>query len=129
MKQIVVVTENRPGVVADAATALAESGVNIDSIDSAAVGNMGVVRMTVSDYDVALRALRDAGFNALSEEVFLVRLADRPGSLARVARRFKDANIDITSLRLVNRDGEHAIAAISCERPEEAKELVKDVIV
>ena len=129
MKQIVVVTENRPGILADAATALGESGVNIESIDSEAVGQIGVVRMTVSDYDLALRALCDAGFEALSEEVFLVRLEDRPGSLARVARRFKDAQIDIASLRLVNRDGKHAIAAISCERLEEAKELVRDVLV
>ncbi len=129
MKQIVVVMKNRPGTVADIATILGEKGVNIDDIDAEAVGKMGLVRMTVGNYDLALKVLRDAGFNALSEEVFLVRLEDKPGALARVARRFKEAEIDIRSLRLVDRDGQNAIAAISCDRSGEAKKMLKDILV
>jgi len=129
MKQIVIVMNNRPGIVADIATILGEKGVNIDDIDAEAVGKMALVRMTVGNYDLALKVLRDAGFNALSEEVFLVRLDDKPGALAKVARRFKEKGIDIKSLRLVDRDGENAIAAISCEQPDEAKEMLKDMLV
>ena len=129
MKQISIVTQNKPGILADVATVLGEKGVNIDSIDAEAVGEMGLVRMTVSDYDLALKVLRDAGLNALSEEVFLVRLADKPGALAGIARRFKEKEIDIRSLRIVDRDGQNAIAAVSCERPDEAKEMLKDVLV
>ena len=129
MKQIVIVMENRPGTVADIATILGEKGVNIDDIDAEAVGKMALVRMTVGNYDLALKVLRDAGFNALSEEVFLVRLEDKPGALARVARRFKEAEIDIRSLRLVDRDGQNAIAAISCDRSAEAKRMLKDMLV
>lgn len=129
MKQICIVMENRAGMVADIATVLGEKGVNIDSIDAEAVGEMGLVRLTVSHYDLALKVLRDAGFKALSEEVFLVRLDDKPGALAKVARRFKEKGIDIKSLRLVDRDGENAIAAISCEQPDEAKRMLKDMLV
>jgi len=129
MKQIVIVMENRPGIVADIATILGEKGVNIDDIDAEAVGKMALVRMTVGNYDLALKVLRDAGFNALSEEVFLVRLEDKPGALARVARRFREAEIDIRSLRLVDRDGKNAIAAISCDRSDEARRMLKDMLV
>ena len=126
MKQIVIVADNRPGIVADVTMALGEKGVNIGTIDGEAIKGVGVVRMTVSDYDLALRVLRDAGFHAFSEEVILIQLEDKPGALARVARRFKDARIDITSLRIVSRDGKTGVVALSCEDSERAKELVRD---
>lgn len=126
MKQIAVIADNRPGLVADVTAVLGERGVNIGTIDGQAVRGLGLVRMTVSDGDLALRALRDAGFHAFSEEVILIRLEDRPGALARVARRFKDANLDITSLRIVSRDGTTGVVAISCEDVARARELVRD---
>ncbi len=128
MKQIVIVADNRPGVVADVTAALADKGINIEAIDGEAIGTVGIVRMTASPYDVALTALRDAGFHAFSEEVFLVRLEDKPGSLARVARRFKDAQVDITSLRIVSRDGQYGVVAISSDDPAKAREIVRDVL-
>ena len=129
MKQIVMVMPNRPGVVAEISSATGDAGVNIEAIEAEVIGEMGVVRLSVSDYDAAMRALHEAGFHPLSQEVFLVRLEDAPGSLAQVARRFKDADIDIQSLRLVSHDGKQAIAAISCDSTEEARALVKDELV
>jgi hypothetical protein len=129
MKQIVIVVDNRPGLVADVSALLGDKNVNIDSIEADTLGKMGVIRIIVQDYDLALKILRDHGFNALTEEVFLIRIDDKPGALAQVAKKFKEGQIDITSLRLVERDGEYAIAAISCERAEEARELFKDILI
>ena len=129
MKQIAIVMPNRSGILAEISAATGDAGVNIVEIEGDVVGEMGVVRMTVDDYDKAIIALHDAGFHPLSDDVFLIKLEDAPGSLAEIAKRFKDAVIDIRSLRIVSRDGMHAIAAISCERTEDAKELVKDVLV
>ena len=126
MKQIVIVADNRPGIVADVTMALGEKGVNIGTIDGEAFQGVGIVRMTVSNSDLALKVLRDAGFHAFSEEVILIRLEDKPGALARVARRFKDAQIDIVSLRIVSRDGQTGVVAISCDDVGGAKELVRD---
>ena len=129
MKQILIVMENRTGIIADISTLMEEQDINIESIDAQAIGNIGVIRMVVDDYDAALKVFRDNDFNALTEEVFLIKLEDKPGALGKVARMFKDANIDIKSLRLVERDGKRAIAAISCERADEARKLMKDIIV
>ena len=129
MKQILIVMENRTGIIADISTLMEEQNIHIESIDAQAIGNIGVVRMLVDNYDTALKVLRDNDFNALTEEVFLVKLEDKPGALGKVARIFKDAKIDIKSLRLVERDGTSAIAAISCERADEARKLIGDVLV
>ncbi len=126
MKQIVILSEQRPGIVADVTIALGERGVNIAAIDAETHQGVGVVRMSVADYDLALRVLRDAGFHAFSEEVLLIRVEDKPGALARIGRRFKDAGIDLTSLRIVNRDGQTGVAALSCADAAKARDLVRD---
>ncbi len=126
MKQLVILSEKRPGIVADVTIALGERGLNIASIDGETFKGIGVVRLSVSDVDLALRVLRDAGFHAFSEEVLLVRLEDKPGALARIARRLKDAGLEISSLRLVSREDDHGVAALSCSDAARARELLRD---
>ncbi len=129
MKQITIIAEDRPGVAADLASTLGAAGINIDTLDAEAVGNVMVAILTVERYDEALRVLTGAGFPAFSEEVLMVRVEDRPGALGRVMQRLKDAGINVRSLRFVRRSGEHAFVAIATDRRHEAQELLRDLIV
>jgi hypothetical protein len=131
MKEITVIAEDRAGLVADVTEALASVGINLESIDAEALGATAVVRLTVDRYDDALRALAKAQFHALTEDAILVRLDDEPGGLARVARRFKDAGVNLRAVRLVYRDTRHkkAIVAIAAEKTDQAIALVKDVLI
>ena len=54
---------------------------------------------------------------------------DHHGELARISRRFKDANISMRSVRIIRRATGTSIVAISTERTDEAMELVKDVMI
>ncbi len=128
MKEIVVVTQNRPGLLADLSEALGDRGINIETIDAEEVHDTAVVELTVDRYDEALHTLRDAGFDAVTEDALLIRLPDEPGSLAKVARRFKDASIDMKSVRIIRRQGGEAFVAIATDRTAEARALVKDYL-
>ena len=129
MRQITIYTDDRPGVVAEVTAALAGSGVNIESLDAEAAESGGVVVLTVDRYDVALVALRDAGFHAVSEDALVVRIVDEPGALARLAERFRGAGINLRNVRILRRRGGEGLVALSCERTEEALRLVEDVLV
>lgn len=130
MKQITVIARNRPGLMADVSGALAAAGINIENADAEAVRDSAVIVLTVDRYDDALRALQALPeITAMSEDAILVQLRNEPGALARVSRRFKDADINIRSIRFLQRDGEHALVAISTERRAEALDLVRDVLV
>ena len=129
MKQIIVIAEDRPGLAADVSAALADAGVNIETLTAEAMGSVMVGILTVDKYDEALRALAAADFQAFSEDVIVVQLEDRPGELARVMQRFKDANINLRSIRFIRRVGTKAFVALGTERTREAMELVKDVLV
>src|SRR5438270_558139 len=85
MKQLTVLVPNETGVAAAVAGVLAQRGVNIEEFDIEGVENLGVIVLTVDKYDEALRALRDHGFRAITQDTLLVRLVDKPGALAAAA--------------------------------------------
>ena len=127
MKQITIVVEDEPGVVADITTALAANDINISGLN--AIGAANVLILTVDKYDQALTVLRDHGFEAVSEDALVIRLEDAPGALAKVALRFKDAQINIRSMRIIRRYEGFCLAAIVCDKQSEAKALLDDVLV
>lgn len=128
MKEITVVVDNRSGMLADISATLADRGVNIETIDGEAAESRGIIRLTVDLYDEALSALRDSGFQAISEDALLIRLKDESGALAKVAARFKDANINIRSLRILRREGGYALVTLVTEDNEAARALVEDLL-
>ena len=128
MKEIVVVTHNRPGLVADISEALAAREINIETMAAEELHDTAIVELTVDRYDEALHCLRDAGFDAVTEDALVIRLPDEPGALAKVARRFKDADIDLKSVRIIRRQGGSAFVALAADRSAEARALVKDYL-
>ena len=130
MKQISVIARNRAGLVAEISALLASHGINIDSLDAESVDSNAVVVLTVSEYDEAFRLLQEMqDVSVVSEDAILVRLTDRPGALAEVARRFSEAGISIRSMRIIERGPEQSLVAISADRTDEALELVKDLLI
>ena len=68
MKQLTVLVPNQPGQLAKISEALAARGVNIEDFDVESNGADGLISLTVDHYDDALRALRDAGFRAVTQD-------------------------------------------------------------
>jgi len=128
VKQIAVVVQSRPGVLAEMTQALADAGVNIETVDAESADDKGVVVFTVDHYDDALRALHRAGFTAVTEDALLIRLPDEPGALAGVMKRFKEASLNVRSVRFISRREGFAVVAIGVERTDEALALVKDLL-
>ena len=128
MKQIIIVTEDRAGLLADVTELLAKANINIESFDSEKIGETAVINLEVDDHDKALRALAQTEFKAIAQDTLLIKLEDKPGELARMAHRFEQAGINLRSARLIRRQKGIGIVAISCRETEKAKELVKDLL-
>ncbi len=129
MKQIKIITPaDRPGTVADITERLADNGVNILAMEVTDDHAHGVILLEAEPYDEALRALAGAGFDAVSEEVIVIRIKDEPGALARVAARFREPMINISAMRIVRRDGGWATVILSTGDNDAARELLKDCL-
>jgi hypothetical protein len=129
MKQLTVLVPNEVGIAARLTTCLAEHGVNIEEIDIEGVEDRGIVVLTVDHYDEALRALSEHGFRAITQNTLLIRLQDRPGALAAVAVRLKDAGLDLRSMHILRRQEGGTIASLVASDNAKAAEVLRDVLV
>lgn len=129
MKELTIVMPDRPGLVAEIADILAADRVNIETFDAQSVAGTAVIRLSVDNSDRALQALGRGNIQPVTDEALVVRLDDRPGSLAIVAKRFRDAGVNIRSLRTVHTSGGTTMAAIATERTAEALALVRDILI
>lgn len=129
MKLLTVLAPNQPGQLAIITEALAAKGVNIEDFDVESHGADGLISLTVDKYDEALRALRDAGYRAVTQDTLLIRLVDKPGALAAVAVRLKDAGLDLRSMHIVRRTGTVSIATLVVDDNARAAEVLKDVLI
>ena len=124
MNRIIVMARNEVGVIANISMALANEGINIETISAEGLDEKGIITLTTDAYDDALRALTEAGFKTVSDDSLVLRLPDEPGALAKVAERFKHAGVNIQSLHIVERRGGHTIVALSADDRAKAETLV-----
>ena len=124
MERIVVIANDQPGVITDLAAVPADARLNIESLNTEKAGDQGVITLTTNDTDAALRALTQAGFRATTDVPIIFRLPDEPGALARIAQRFKEQDLNIQSLHILDRRAGNAIVALTTMGRERALVLI-----
>ncbi len=121
--EIVIETEDRPGVIADLGELLGEAKVSITAAAAVVADGKGILHFVVDDADRALGALRRAGWKVRrSREVLAVSLDDRPGELGRYARRLAEAGINITALYTAGSRGGDREIIVSVDDLNEARQ-------
>jgi len=94
-KQLAVFLDNRPGMLARVADALAEAKINIYAISTSDTVDHTVIRMVVSDYRRALHVFEEHGTLVVEDDVLVVDGSNKPGELARMAQKLADAKLNI----------------------------------
>lgn len=131
MKQLTVITSNEPGNLADITSALAGEEINVENIEADGHGRRGVVVLTVAldVYDLALRTLREnTSCQVFTEDALVVRVEDRPGALAEIATRFKEASVNLRSLHIIRRYDGFSLASLVADDRDAAEALVRDLM-
>jgi hypothetical protein len=119
-----VIVPNRPGLLAELAECLAAKNIDIVQIVVETHGSGALVRMEVERDDDALACLTEAGYQAVTDDVLLARIADKAGALAVISRRLADENINIRALHHVRREAGFALIALSTDDNVRARELL-----
>jgi hypothetical protein len=129
MKQITVLTCKDPSELTRVAMLLGDAGVNIEDIAAENLAETGIIMLTVDHYDRALQALRDAGLRAITQDALVIRIEDKPGALASIAKRLRDAGIDMRSMHILRREGSNSLASLVATDNRLAAGVLADVIV
>jgi hypothetical protein len=93
---------DQPGELARVGDFLGQAGANIEGLCAlTSGGGQAEVHILVHDPTPAFEALQRAGIKIVSEEeVIVLPIEDRPGTLGEVARKLADADVNLTTAYL-----------------------------
>lgn len=94
-KQLTLSVVDRPGVLGEVASALAQKRVNIHAFLAAVSEGQGAIRLIVDKPAAAKKVCAGQGWNVAEEDVVVVTLADKPGTLGAAASKLGEAGINI----------------------------------
>ena len=113
MKEFKVFVNNKVGELARVTEALATQAVNLKAIASEGGQASSFLRIVTGDVATTEKALRNAGLKFELNEILSIELMDRPGELAKIARRFARAGINVESIYILgSRQGKTEIGMV-----------------
>ncbi len=121
MKQITVLVENKPGALAEVTEAIGRSGINIISISAQGFENTGVIRVLTTDVTTAINELKKKGYEAVVNDIIILKLLDKPGELYKVTKKLSREGLNLRAVYIIGKEGEKTVVAID---PEDYKKAL-----
>jgi len=125
MKELLVLAKDRIGLLADLTAALGHSGINVESISADTMGDRAVIRLVVSDEGRGKEILEKKGFIVMSSDAIVVKLIDRPGELAKVAKILADAKVSVKNVQLLTKEEGLVLFVLRVDNANKAAKLLK----
>ncbi|RLE35352.1 hypothetical protein DRJ58_00040 [Candidatus Acetothermia bacterium] len=127
MRELVIRTSNRVGLLADIAALLAEKGINILALYVSAREEEAEIHLLTEAQLYARKALEEAEYPVEQEEVVLLELPHRPGFLRRVTETLRRNGLDIRYLYATAPEWSgKCLVVFSCDNNGRALELLRE---
>ena len=106
--------------------ALAQSAINIRGLATDKVGPKPAVKVITDDEASTRKALSRAGFAFEESEVLVLDLIDRPGEIAKFARKVARAGANINSVFLIGKKDTPAALALVTSDSKKVDRYLKE---
>jgi hypothetical protein len=126
MNAFLIDLENKPGEFARVSEAIAAKGINITTISGATCGSSGRVALTTDNDSATRTVLGEAKLTYTESEVTEAVLPNRPGALAKVARRLADSGLNIEAIVPTGMKGDDVTVAFVTNDPVTARGLLAE---
>jgi len=124
IRQLSVFLENKTGYLNEMLAILAKNSINIVALTVADTSDYGIVRMIVSDPQLALDKLREERFIVRIHDILSLEMDAAPGSLARILDLFNEQDIAIEYVYAFS-FGSKSILVFRTNNREKAVEVIK----
>lgn len=127
IKQLTVFVENKQGALVAITNTLANHNVNIRALSIADTEDFGILRLIVSDTDVACKILSDEGCLIKTTDVVGVKIGDAPGKLSKALEVLDRAQINMEYLyAFMTRTEKHAYVVLRVADNAAAEKALMD---
>jgi hypothetical protein len=120
-KQLSVFLENKPGTLARVCEELSNQGINIYAMSVMDTIDHAIVRLIVSEPHKAVTMFEERGVLVSENDVLLLEGRNEPGSLATIAHKLADAQINIEYAYVATPRGEtNGLLVLRTDKTDEA---------
>ena len=124
-KQLSVFVENKEGAMLGISEALAEFQIDIRAISIADTTDFGILRLIVKDTEKAIAALKSKNIIVSVNDIIVVAMPDKPGSLSKVLAVLAEGKVNIEYMyAFLTVSNDKAFVAIKVENNEKTVELL-----
>ncbi|SBW06158.1 amino acid-binding protein [uncultured Dysgonomonas sp.] len=121
IKQLSIFVENKTGRLNEVAHILGRNGVNMKAFSLAESADFGILRLIVSDVDLAVKVLKEAHLGVSVNDVLCLSCPNTPGSLATILEYLAKEDVFIEYMYAFS-NGERANVVI---RPTDIKKCIE----
>lgn len=126
IKQLSIFVENKPGRLVAVIDELANNNIDISAMSVADTAEYGIVRMIVSNPELAVTVLSEIGIFVKITDVLAVTIDDVPGGLAKTLHNVTDEGIEIEYMyAFIGKISGKAMVVLKVSHPEKAIEILK----
>ena len=97
-KQLLVSVNNEVGALSQAAGIVADAGINLIAVCAYVIDNKGFILFVTDDNNRAKSVLKSKKYEVSEEEVIIVTLDNKPGTLKTVTEKISNIGVDLTLL-------------------------------
>jgi hypothetical protein len=125
VKELLAVTPNRVGMLAEVSGAMAENGVNITAICAYGMGGKAYFMMLTDNNRKAVKALKARRFKVSERDVVAVELANKVGMAERLANKLARAGVSLDRCYGSTGNGTKALLVFSTKSLKKALAALK----
>ena len=123
MQEFNVSLADKPGELAEVASAVGDQGINI--LGCVGMGrSTASVTMVTSDEEATAKVLTEMGRDFEANELIMTTLPNKPGALAEMATKLSDEGINIISFYIMKMEWDVADVALTTDNPSKTKEIL-----
>ncbi|HOA42740.1 MAG TPA: ACT domain-containing protein [Bacillota bacterium] len=124
IKQLSVFIQNEPGRLVQVTDILHKANINISALSLAETEEYGILRMIVSDIDLAAETLRQNGYKVKAIDVICLVTPDVPGALNEKLKLLAAEKVDVIYMYGYSSDGK-ARLILKTSDPKRAAEILE----
>ena len=112
IRQLSIFAENKKGAMHQVTQALAEAGINMNTLVTNDSAEFGIIRMLVNDTDAALACMQAAGYLCHVDIVAAAEIGDECGSLNALLETLDRGNVNLDYIYVTYSGGSKRPVAI-----------------
>ncbi len=129
MRSVVVVCEDRAGLLADISYVLSKTGVCIDGIEVEVVGEKAIISLSVKDPRKAKSMLERNGYSVVEPSALVIKVSNHLRTVAEVLNMLERKRVRVEDFSEISSDSKGGIFALTVNKRRKASRILGNFIV